>query len=146
MQRFLSFTKFRYPWISSIQEKWPCCTFLSHFFMMIEVETFILTNNYLKTWLWKSRETKIFTLKFSKILKNHHKEMNVEHHHSSTMLKNICNANDILKSYLCNADLVLICWASQNVVLLCSLEPRLKPGSIRKTIKTKKTKQKENKH
>lgn len=36
--------------------------------------------------------------------------------------RHIWNANDFFTNYLCNTDLVLMCQASKNLVLLCSLD------------------------
>ena len=63
--------------------------------LMILVQNFMLINNHLKTWVWKSTVMKLLTLKAFKILESHHKEMHAEHHHSTTMFKNILNAKDL---------------------------------------------------
>ena len=83
-------------WVS--MEKGCYCTFVPPlFWLMILVQTFMLINNHIETWVWKSTEIKSYSsLKFFKVLINHHKKTRAEHttmlnisHMSITFLRSI---------------------------------------------------------
>ena len=62
---------------------------------MTLVQNFMLINNRIETWVWKSTEMKSMTFNFLKNHENHHKETRAGHHHPATKLENISNGSDV---------------------------------------------------
>ena len=101
--------------------------FRSSLLLMMLVQNFQLINNHIKTWVWKSTETKLLTLKVLWDLdKTPQRNACWTPHHSLSMLKTIYNASDVKSPHMLRVK------KSSN-----ALFSRLKSGWRRETIKTK---------
>ena len=96
--------------VGKLTRGWRYCSFVPPFLLMIQLQNFQMINNHIKTWVWKSAETKLLSLKFFEILIKH-EDTRVEHqHHSLTILKTI--SNDFLTAVFVQ------CWPSSHMLSL----------------------------